>query len=327
MSMRFLSFLFLWAAMSWPAAAHEIRPALLQLEEQSEAVFEVRWKQPVADGRRLALEPELPQDCEQQGDEIAKVVEGAILRTWRVSCALDSGAISIAGLDNTLTDVFVEIHYLESEIRRAVIRPGEGGMDLSSEHYEGAASTYVRLGVEHILSGPDHLLFVAGLLLLARLRKLVFVITAFTLAHSLTLALTALGWVHLSAAPVELMIAVSILLLAVEAVRVMDGKDSFTAARPWLVSFGFGLLHGFGFAGALAEIGLPQGAEILALFYFNVGVEVGQLLFVGALLALGYVLLKLIGPHLSKVRRALAYAVGISGAFWVVERLENLIFF
>ncbi len=327
MSMRFLSFLFLWAAMSWPAAAHEIRPALLQLEEQSEAVFEVRWKQPVADGRRLALEPELPQDCEQQGDEVAKVVEGAILRTWRVSCALGSGAISIAGLDNTLTDVFVEIRYLEGEIRRAVIRPGEGGMDLSSEHYEGAASTYVRLGVEHILSGPDHLLFVAGLLLLARLRKLVFVITAFTLAHSLTLALTALGWVQLSAAPVELMIAVSILLLAVEAVRVMDGKDSFTAARPWLVSFGFGLLHGFGFAGALAEIGLPQGAEILALFYFNVGVEVGQLLFVGALLALGYALLKLIGPHLSKVRRALAYAVGISGAFWVIERLENLIFF
>ena len=327
MSMRFLSFLFLWAAMSWPVAAHEIRPALLQLEEQSEAVFEVRWKQPVADGRRLALEPELPQDCEQQGDEVAKVVEGAILRTWRVSCALGSGAISIAGLDNTLTDVFVEIRYLEGEIRRAVIRPGEGGMDLSSEHYEGAASTYVRLGVEHILSGPDHLLFVAGLLLLARLRKLVFVITAFTLAHSLTLALTALGWVQLSAAPVELMIAVSILLLAVEAVRVMDGKDSFTAARPWLVSFGFGLLHGFGFAGALAEIGLPQGAEILALFYFNVGVEVGQLIFVGALLALGYLLLKLIGPHLSTVRRALAYAVGISGAFWVIERLENLIFF
>ena len=327
MSMRFLSFLFLWAAMSWPVAAHEIRPALLQLEEQSEAVFEVRWKQPVADGRRLALEPELPQDCEQQGDEVAKVVEGAILRTWRVSCALGSGAISIAGLDNTLTDVFVEIRYLEGEIRRAVIRPGEGGMDLSSEHYEGAASTYVRLGVEHILSGPDHLLFVAGLLLLARLRKLVFVITAFTLAHSLTLALTALGWVQLSAAPVELMIAVSILLLAVEAVRVMDGKDSFTAARPWLVSFGFGLLHGFGFAGALAEIGLPQGAEILALFYFNVGVEVGQLIFVGALLALGYLLLKLIGPHLSRVRRALAYAVGISGAFWVIERLENLIFF
>lgn len=324
--MRSVLALLIWVIVAWPASAHEIRPALLQLEEQSEAVFQVRWKQPIADGRRLALEPDLPADCTVQGEQNVQLVEAAVVATWQVSCALNSGTIAITGLDRTLTDVFVEVYYLDGTTKRGIIRPEESGMDLSSGEYEGAVSTYLRLGVEHILSGPDHLLFVAGLLLLARLRQLFFVITAFTLAHSLTLALTSLGWVSLAAAPVELMIAVSILLLAVEAVRVMDGKGSFTAERPWVVSFGFGLLHGFGFAGALADIGLPKGAELWALLYFNIGVEVGQILFVCGLLAIGWLLAKIAGKHLSGARRLLAYGVGISGAFWVLERLDGLLF-
>lgn len=323
--MRVLLMLLVWlVGVGASAAAHEIRPALLQLEEKSDAVFEVRWKQPVADGRRLVLEPLLPETCEPIGDETSKLVEGAVVRSWQVACTLKEGAIGISGLDRTLTDVFVEIYYQNGDINRSILKPGEAGLELSSEAHAGPAGTYLRLGVEHILSGPDHLLFVAGLLLLARLRKLLWVITAFTLAHSVTLALTATGWISLASGPVELMIALSILLLAVEIVRMMDGKESFTAQRPWLVSFGFGLLHGFGFAGALGEIGLPKGAELLALAYFNVGVEIGQLLFVGVLLAIGFVLFKLISQSMNAARRILAYAIGVSGAFWVLERLQGL---
>ena len=203
------------------------------------------------------------------------------------------------------------------------MRPGEVGLELSSHSGTGAPA-YLRLGVEHILSGPDHLLFVLGLLLLARLRKLFFVITAFTLAHSLTLALTSVGWISLASGPVELMIAVSILLLAVEAIRVIDGQPSFTAERPWLVSFGFGLLHGFGFAGALSEIGLPAGAELMALFYFNVGVELGQLLFIGVLLILAFIMTRILKARMVNVRRIATYGLGIAGAFWVFERASGL---
>ena len=235
---------------------------------------------------------------------------------------MQEGLIAIAGLERTLTDVFIEVRYLDGETKRAVIRPGEAGLELATHSGAGAAE-YLRLGVEHILSGPDHLLFVAGLLLLARVRKLFFVITAFTLAHSLTLGVTSMGWISLSSAPVELMIAVSILLLGVEAVRVLDGKPSFTAERPWLVSFGFGLLHGFGFAGALGEIGLPAGAELAALFYFNVGVEIGQLLFIATLLILAFVLGRTKLVKQERLHRLMAYGVGISGAFWVFERFGS----
>ena len=324
--MRYLLLFILWLMGAGFSSAHEIRPALLQLEEKNTSVFEVRWKQPVADGRRLALEPELPAECVQRGEETAQIVDAAIIRTWTVVCDMSEGSIAVAGLDRTLTDVFIQVSYLSGDVRSAIIRPGEPGLDLSTTEHNGAVFTYLTLGIEHILSGPDHLLFVAGLLLLARLRQLFYVITAFTLAHSLTLALTTLGWVSLASAPVELMIAVSIVLLAVEAVRAIDGVPSFTAEHPWLVSFGFGLLHGFGFAGALSDIGLPDGAELFALFYFNVGVEIGQLIFVGVLLGLGYVILRLVGERIAAARRLLAYGVGISGAFWVFERVQNLLF-
>jgi len=306
-----------------PASAHEVRPAFLELVEEEQAVFLVSWKQPVADGRRLALEPVLPSDCAMLEEPEARIVEGAVVSRWQVACAMQEGLIAIDGLDRTLTDVFVEVRYLDGDIKRAVIRPGEAGLELSTGSQSGARA-YLRLGIEHILSGTDHLLFVSGLLLLARLRKLFFVITAFTLAHSLTLALTSLGWIALAPGPVELMIAVSILLLAVEAVRVLDGQPSFTAQRPWLVSFGFGLLHGFGFAGALGDIGLPAGAELAALLYFNIGVELGQLLFIGGLLTVAFILEQLLKMRLSLLRRVVAYTVGISGAYWVFERAGSL---
>lgn len=321
--MRILTLVFIFLSVALSAYAHEIRPAYLELAEESEGIFQASWKQPVADGRRLALEPVLPLDCASLEEPQIRVVEGAVVSRWRVACPMREGLIAIAGLERTLTDVFIEVRYLDGDVRRAVIRPGEAGLELGSGASFGARA-YLQLGVEHILSGPDHLLFVSGLLLLARLRRLIFVITAFTLAHSLTLALTSLGWVRLAAGPVELMIAVSILLLAVEAMRVIEGRPSFTAQRPWLVSFGFGLLHGFGFAGALGDIGLPVGAELAALFYFNVGVELGQLLFIGALLSMIFILVQVLKVRLSSLQRAAAYCVGISGAYWVIERFGAL---
>lgn len=306
------------------ACAHEVRPAYLEITQQSENVFQISWKQPVADGRRLALDPVLPEDCNQTSDAVASIVDGAVVTRWKVACGLREGVIEIDGLDRTLTDVFIQVTYLDGDMKRAVVRPGEVGLVLS-EATAGAAASYLRLGIEHILSGPDHLLFVAGLLLLAPLRKLLLVITAFTLAHSLTLAATTFGWVSLSSGPVETMIAISILLLAVEAVRAMDGNPSLAAKWPWLLSFGFGLLHGFGFAGALGEIGLPAGAELAALFYFNVGVEIGQLMFIGVLILVSFVLGKFIRFNELRVQRIAAYIVGSCGAFWVFERLSVLV--
>ena len=321
--MRLILLTILAFCFSGLATAHEVRPAYLEITETEPEVFQISWKQPVTDGRRLILNPVLPEACTVQSDPEARIVESAVVTRWTVTCAMKTGLIAIDGLDRTLTDVFIQVSYLEDETRRAVIRPGEDGLELS--HAEGgAASSYLRLGVEHILSGPDHLLFVLGLLLLAPLRKLFFVITAFTLAHSITLGLTTVGWVSLSPGPVETMIAVSILLLAVEAVHTLNGGYSLAARWPWLISFGFGLLHGFGFAGALGEIGLPPGAELSALFYFNVGVEVGQLMFIGVLLALTYLFTLFARSRLENLQRFAAYIVGVSGAFWVFERLGTL---
>lgn len=321
--MRSILFFLLAFGLAGLASAHEVRPAYLEIAETEPEVFQVSWKQPVTDGRRLVLNPILPEVCTSLDEPEARIVESAVVTRWRVACDMKTGLISIDGLDRTLTDVFIQVSYLEDEIRRAVIRPGEVGLELSKAE-GGAASSYLRLGVEHILSGPDHLLFVLGLLLLAPLRKLVLVITAFTLAHSLTLGLTSVGLVSLSPGPVETMIAVSILLLAVEAVYALDGGSSLAARWPWLISFGFGLLHGFGFAGALGEIGLPPGAELSALFYFNVGVEIGQLMFIGVLLGLTYLFTLFAKAKLPSLQRFAAYVVGVSGAFWVFERLGTL---
>lgn len=322
--MRYLFSLFCLMLISFQAYAHEIRPAFLELEEVQAERFQLSWKQPVTQGRRLVLDPVLPEACEVLTEPQSRIVDSAVVARWQVGCALREGLISIAGLDRTLTDVFIEVRYLDGEVKRLVVRPGEAGLELSQRSGTGAVA-YLRLGVEHILSGPDHLLFVLGLILLARLRQLFFVITAFTIAHSLTLGLTSLGWIRLAAGPVELMIAFSILLLAVEAVRVMEGRPSYTAQRPWLVSFGFGLLHGFGFAGALGEIGLPHGAELLALFYFNIGVEIGQLLFIVVLFILAFILNRWAKAHMQTARKVTAYCVGIAGAFWVFERLSSFI--
>jgi hypothetical protein len=306
-----------------PAQAHEIRPAYLEIVEQSEGQFQIAWKQPVIDGRRLVVDPVLPETCTARSEPQTGLLDGAVVSKWQAQCDMRSGEIRISGLERTLTDVFVKLSYLDGDERTAVLKPSGPVLDLSTAQ-AAAAPAYIQLGFEHILSGPDHLLFVAGLLALVRLRKLFWVITAFTLAHSLTLALTMFGLVSLAPGPVETLIAISIVLIAVEAVNALDGRPSFASRWPWLISFSFGLLHGFGFAGALGEIGLPERAELAALVFFNIGVELGQIAFITVLLILIWTLLRLIGDRLDTVRRVTAYAVGVAGVFWTFERLGTL---
>ena len=185
--------------------------------------------------------------------------------------------------------------------------------------------TYTWLGIEHILLGIDHLLFVLALLLIVNgKRRLLWTITAFTIAHSLTLAGATLGIVQIPQKPVEAVIALSILFLAMEIVHGQRGRPGAAARWPWLVAFVFGLLHGFGFAGALAEVGLPQQAIPLALVFFNVGVELGQLLFVAAVLLLGWLLHQLKQPKLlDRAELVAVYSIGGLASFWLIERISG----
>ena len=245
--------------------------------------------------------------------------------TRRVSCTrgLEGQRIAIDRLDGTLTDVLVRIENSDGSVRTARLTPSAPSFIVPERPGPlMVLRAYVGLGVEHILFGVDHLLFVLCLLLLVKsLRQLFATITAFTLAHSITLAAATFGFIHVPAAPVEATIALSIVFLASELVRGEVGRGAVTRSYPWLVAFGFGLLHGLGFAGALAEVGLPQGEIPLALFAFNVGVELGQLAFVASVLTLAR-LVRLMplrfptwGPG------AAGYAIGSVAAYWVMARL------
>ena len=331
-----------------PALAHEVRPAYWQIEETETDVLDSLWKQPVfADqepgmARRLPVDPLFPNTCEVLRDEPARRATGALLKRTVVRCpgGLRDAELQIAGLERTLMDVLVRVSWLDGSRRSVLVKPTAPRFDLQEE---GGASvpTYLILGVEHMLFGYDHLLFVLGLTLLSRrLWEVAKLITAFTVAHSITLALTALGLLALPQGPVEAIIALSILFLAVEILQ-PEERRSVLARRSWIVAFGFGLLHGCGFAGALAEIGLPEDAAVPALFLFNVGVEVGQLATVAALLAVFWVVERLLQrraaygtapPSPASDRRSIAFhwadalaaVMGVVSATWFVERTLGL---
>ncbi|KCZ87331.1 HupE/UreJ family protein [Hyphomonas johnsonii] len=309
-------------AIADPASAHEVRPAYLEITETDPGTFAVTWKQPLLDGRRLKLDPVFPEGCEP-ARERSEIAGGTLVRRWDVTCDLSTGTLSIAGLDRTLTDAFVRLNRLQGDDLSAVLRPGSLALDLSTP--TGApVLAYFRIGVEHILFGYDHLLFVLGLILLVRPRQLLSTVTAFTLAHSITLAAAALGGMRLPGPPVEITIALSIALLGAEAIYRTRGRDTLSQRKPWLIAFGFGLVHGFGFAGALAEIGLPKGAEVTALLLFNLGVEAGQVAFVAVVLALVFLATRLVRlPH-GPARVLAAYAIGITGFYWVIERIAGI---
>lgn len=302
------------------AAAHEVNPAFLELTETESGQFDVVWKQPIKDGRRLKLDPVFPEDCEASPIALEGAV-GAVVSRWTLSCALNEGEIRVDGLDRTLTDVFVQIHRIDGSVASVVLKPAAAAFELGEETSSAPLLAYFRIGVDHIIFGYDHLLFVLGLCLLVRPAQLLLTVTAFTVAHSITLGLSTLAGITLPGPPVESVIALSLILLSREAITLQRGGRSLTSQYPWAIAFGFGLIHGFGFAGALADIGLPKDQEIWALLLFNLGVEAGQVAFVIALAVLTAGLTYVARNWLSRGKIAAAYLVGVSGTIWLVERV------
>ncbi|UCE88355.1 MAG: HupE/UreJ family protein, partial [Pseudomonadota bacterium] len=295
--------------------AHESRPAYLQLTEHAAGVFEVLWRRPARGDRVLALRPKLPDFCAPGGEVASYPTPGSVTQRWSVDCggqSLVGHTIYIEGLTVTITDVLLRVELRDGVVYTQILRANSPAYDVPPKPSAFKVMVdYLLLGIEHILGGVDHLLFVLGLLLIVHGNwLLVKTITAFTVAHSITLAMATLGFVHMPQAPVEAVIALSILFLASELARQRHGSPGLTERYPWIVAFVFGLLHGFGFAGALTEVGLPQSEIPLALLMFNVGVEVGQLLFVAAVLAVGMVFRRLAGAAPDWWPRATAYGIG-----------------
>lgn len=271
----------------------------------------------------LAIHPTLPKDAEIVVPPRVERLHGAELRRWtiRVPRGLEGWEVRVHGLESTMVDVLVRIALADGRVVSRLLRPDAPSFTFTAETAGPAAGGYFVLGVEHILFGIDHLLFVFALVIIVRgVGLLVKTITAFTIAHSITLALATIGVVHIPSAPVEAVIALSIVFVAAEIVRSQRGRHGLTERAPWLVAGLFGLLHGFGFAGALSEVGLPQNDIPLALLFFNVGVEAGQLAFVAVVLAIIALLRRTTVTFPRWTSLVPPYAVGSLAMFWVIER-------
>jgi hydrogenase/urease accessory protein HupE len=307
------------------AGAHEVRPGYLELTETGANLFTMTWKVPALGAFHLAMEPRFPDFCHFAGEPTAMQTQGAFLERGRLRCdrAIVGSSIEIQGLDATVTNVLARVAFLDGKVQTALLSPRNPGFTVASS--PGAlllVATYLQLGIEHILFGVDHLLFVLGLLLLAKDRwALVKTVTSFTIAHSITLALATFGYASLPIPPLNAAIALSILFLGPEIIRARRGETSLTIRKPWIVAFAFGLLHGFGFASGLRSMGLPQADVPLALLFFNLGVEAGQLAFVALMLLLerSFRVLDFRWPR--AVQLLPAYAVGSLGAFWTIDRI------
>lgn len=322
-----------WAAWSPQAAAHALHPAYLGITELGPGDFQVQWKVSIPGGLADALAPRLPDECRGAGPPRRYQIADALIEHWRTRCLPGRRAfkLSVDGLPATRTDVLVHVAYRNGATFTGRLTPLAPQLTVpASPGFAALAGTYLRLGVEHILLGYDHLLFVLALMLLVRnLRRLVATVTAFTVAHSITLAAATLGFVHVPAPPVEMVIALSILFLATELARggrrPRSAGDVDLANRyPWIVAFVFGLLHGFGFAGALSSVGLPERAIPTALLFFNLGVEAGQLCFIAAA-ATAAALLSAVTRLPRWWRQPVSYGIGIVSAFWVIQRAVLLL--
>jgi hypothetical protein len=314
------------------AAAHELQPGFLELKEVAPGRYDVLWKLPSlgeASDVRMPLAPIFPDTCRQLGDARTERSGTAWVFTARLDCkgGLAGRTLAIEGLEAFTTDVLVRAQHADGGVETHILKPIQPSVTLrSAGDARRGALAYLYLGVEHILLGLDHLLFVLGLLLIVRDRwMLVKTVTAFTVAHSITLAVATFGIATVPPLPLNAAIALSILFLGPEIVRRWRGETSFTIRHPWVVAFAFGLLHGFGFASGLAQLGLPKGEIPLALLLFNVGVELGQLAFVLVILLLerAFRQLQIHWPIL--VQRLPGYAVGTLGAFWTIQRVAILL--
>ena len=311
------------------AIAHELRPAYLDIRETATNEFAVLWKVPALDDLRLGLYVRLPDACKAKTETVRTIQDGAYFERWSVACSTDlkGQEIVIDGLRSTVTDALARIEFRNGTKQVARLTPEKPTiLAESGQSWLEVAKTYFLLGVDHILTGFDHLLFVLALMLLIHDRwMLVKTVTAFTIAHSITLAGATLGYISLPQKPVEATIALSIAFVASELVKARSGERRLSEDYPWIVAFVFGLLHGFGFAGALKETGLPQTDISLALLTFNLGVEVGQLMFIAAALVVFRAAGMLLAVPIAPARLAAAYAIGTTSMVWLVVRFSSFI--
>jgi len=318
-------FLILFFFNSLSVSAHEIRPGFLQIQQVNDTTYNVYWKIPRLGDAIPKIYVNFPDAFIVTESKRPNPIPGFALYVYQITSQepLNGQIITIGGLDKTLIDVLVNVNFLNGEKISFMIQPDDPSYIVpEKETLIGTIKTYLILGVEHILFGIDHLLFVLALLLITvGFKKLVKTVTAFTIAHSITLTLAALGFIGLPGPPVEAVIALSIVFLAVELLHYYKGEKTLTAKYPWVVAFIFGLLHGFGFAGALTTIGLPQTTIPSALLFFNIGVEIGQITFILGVLGLIWILKKTKVTFPKWATFVPVYAIGGIASYWLIERV------
>ena len=314
------------------ARAHEMRPAYLELRQTETASYDLLWKVP---GRgqdmRLGLYVQLPASCADKTPPHASMINNNYVERRTVTCpsGLTGQTIRIQGLSATMTDVLVRFERLDgtSQVTRLLPSSPAFVVDDAPRPLE-VARTYTVLGIEHILGGIDHLLFVLALLIITGGGwRMVKTVTAFTCSHSLTLTAASLGLVHVPPPPVEAAIALSIVLVASEIVRMHRGEMTLTSRFPWLVALTFGLIHGLGFAGGLSEAGLPVNHIPTALLFFSIGVETGHFMFIGVVLSFVLLVRKTSVPVPGWARLVPAYAIGSCAAYWLIQRTATFLTF
>jgi hydrogenase/urease accessory protein HupE len=321
-----LTFLLLIAA---PAAADEFKPAYLQLTERDAGAYDVLWKVPALDETTtFKVKPVFPPGTRDTAARQSSFANGAAVQRWRIVVpgGLTGQIIAFPDQATTRIDILVRVARSDGTEQLGRVLPGTAGFAVTASPGKlEVIRTYTLLGIQHILTGFDHLLFVLALVFLVKgTRRLLGTATAFTIAHSITLALATLGVIHVPGPPVEAAIALSIVFVASEIVQQARGREGLAAKKPWLVAFSFGLLHGLGFAGALAEVGLPQNSIPLALLFFNVGVEIGQLLFIAGVLMFARLAQRLStgGMNTAPASVVAGYAIGGIASYWVIERIS-----
>ncbi len=310
--------------------AHESRPAALEIKEMGSGRYGIQWRTPVLSGMRLPVILKLPEGLRSVREAVPQELPGSRIERWEIDAGprgLAGKRIEFPGLQATITDVLVRVEMLDGRKTVTIVRPSQPWVEIAAEQGRAALlGTYLLHGIRHILFGVDHLLFVLGLLLIVKDRwMLVKTVTAFTVAHSITLAIATLGYASAPLLPLNAVIALSILFLGPEIVRSWRGETSFTIRHPWVVAFLFGLVHGFGFASALTSAGLPRKDLPLALLSFNVGVELGQVAFVILILLLERSFRELQIRWPRWVAALPGYAVGTLGAFWTIQRMAILL--
>ncbi|CAA6808171.1 MAG: membrane protein, putative [uncultured Sulfurovum sp.] len=306
--------------------ADVVKPSYLEVIQKNNNTYSVLLKVAVEDNQKPSLSVREIEGCPQKNTSLIRLANGSYVERYEVECqeSLKGKTIAVEGLESRTSDLLLRLEFLDNSSQSALLNSVKNSYSIE----EDASSvqiiqTYTWLGITHILLGYDHVLFVFLLLLIVKsMRRLLWTISAFTLAHSLTMAGATLGLVHMPQQPVEAVIALSIIFLALEIMHEKQGKVGLTSQYPWIVAFIFGLLHGFGFAGALSDIGLPEQAITLALVFFNIGVELGQLIFVLFVVLIALVLRKFIQrKSIEKIEIIVVYATGGLASFWMIERV------